>query len=450
MGDDHLRGSVTLPPGPRGRYPGDVFLQLRRAPLAFLKRAASAHGDIVGFRIAGQQMLFLNHPDLIRDVLVTNQKNFAKGQALERARLFLGDGLLTSEGDFHLRQRRLAQPAFHRDRIVSYAASMVEYTHRMRDRWRDGAEFDVHEAMMALTLGIVGKTLFDADVEEESGEIGAALDDVLQSFAYTMMPGINILRHLPIPAMMRFKRGAKRLDETVYRIIADRRRTGADRGDLLSMLLAAQDAEGDGSGMTDRQVRDEAMTIFLAGHETTANALTWAWYLLSKNREAEARMHAEVDALHHDPTFADLPQLEYTRRIVAESMRLFPPAYALGRRAKEPFSVGEYEFPARTIVLVSQYLQHRDARWFAEPETFDPDRWSPEAVAARPKFSYFPFGAGTRICIGEQFAWTEATLVIATLARRWRLWLSPKQRIAVQPRITLRPRYGMRMVATER
>jgi cytochrome P450 len=301
----------------------------------------------------------------------------------------------------------------------------------------------MHQSMMALTLGIVGKTLFDADVDEESGEIGAALDDVLQSFNYTMLPGINVLRHLPLPAMRRFKRGHRRLDETVYRIIADRRKTGEDRGDLLSMLLAAQDAEGDGTGMTDKQVRDEAMTIFLAGHETTANALTWTWYLLSKNRDAEARMQAEVDALDHDPGFADLPRLEYTRRVVAESMRLYPPAYALGRRARESFTVGDYTMAGRTIVLVSQYLQHRDARWFADPEQFDPDRW-------RPKFSYFPFGAGTRICIGEQFAWTEAVLVIATLARRWRLWLAPKQRIALQPRITLRPRYGMRMVATER
>jgi cytochrome P450 len=431
VGDDHVRGPVTLPPGLRGRDPGDVFLQFRKSPLGFLKDAVAEHCDVVGFRFRRQPFVYLNHPDAIKDVLVTNQRNFLKGQALERARILLGDGLLTSEGDFHLRQRRLAQPAFHRDRIVAYAASMVEYTHRMRDRWQDGAEFDVHEAMMALTLGIVGKTLFDADVDGESGEIGEALDDVLQSFTYTMLPGIKLLRHLPIPAMMRFNRGAKRLDETVYRIIADRRQSGEDRGDLLSMLLAAQDAEGDGSGMTDRQVRDEAMTIFLAGHETTANALTWAWYLLSKNRDAEARLHAEVDALDHDPTFADLPQLEYTRRVVAESMRLFPPAYAIGRRAKDAFMAGGYALPARTIVLVSQYLQHRDARWFADPEIFDPDRWSPEAVAARPKFSYFPFGAGTRICIGEQFAWTEATLVIAMLARRWRLWLSPKQRIAV-------------------
>jgi cytochrome P450 len=441
---------VTLPPGPRGRYPGDMFLQFRQSPLSVLKDAVAEHGDVVGFRLGRQPFVYLNHPDDIKEVLVTNQKNFLKGRALERARMFLGKGLLTSEGDFHLRQRRLAQPAFHRERIASYATSIVEYSLRMRLQWKDGAEFDVHEAMMALTLGIVGKTLFDADVDGESGAIGEALEDVLQSFSYTMLPFINVLRHLPLPAMRRFKRGTKRLDETIYRIIADRRRSGEDRGDLLSMLLAAQDAEGDGTGMTDTQVRDESMTIFIAGHETTANALTWAWYLLSKNRDAESRLHAEVDALDHDPTFADLRKLEYTRRVVAESMRLFPPAYMLGRRAKATFTVGEHTLPARTIVLVSQYLQHRDARWYTDPETFDPDRWSPEAVAARPKFSYFPFGAGTRICIGEQFAWTEATLVIATLARRWRLWLSPKQRIAVQPRITLRPRYGMRMVATER
>lgn len=440
--------SVRFPPGPKARFPGDLFIRFRRDPLNFLIACASQYGDVVGFRFGSQPFVFVNHPDAIRDVLVTHQKNFTKGRALERARIFLGNGLLTNEGESHLQQRRLAQPAFHRDRIATYAAAMVEYTARVRDRWHDTIELDVHEAMMALTLAIVGKTLFDADVEHEASEIGQALSDVFDTFNLSMMPFSEIIQKLPLPAIRKGNRGRKRLDETVFRIIAARRANPKDHGDLLSMLMLASD--DDGTSMSDQQLRDEAMTLFIAGHETTANLLTWAWYVLARNHDAEAKLHAEVDALGHEPSFADLPKLEYTRRVVAETMRLYPPAYAIGRRAIDEYQLGNYLLPPRTIVLVSQYTQHRDSRWFADPERFDPERWSAEEVAKRPKFSYFPFGAGTRICIGEQFAWTEAVLVLATLAQRWRLWLAPKQRIALQPRITLRPKYGMRMIATRR
>jgi cytochrome P450 len=438
---------ARFPPGPKSRFPGDIFFQFRGDPLDFLIHCASL-GDVVGFRLGPQPFVFVNHPDAIRDVLVTHQKNFVKGKALERARILLGNGLLTNEGESHLRQRRLAQPAFHRDRIAGYAAAMVEYTARVRDRWYDTIELDVHQAMMALTLAIVGKTLFDADVEHEASEIGKALTDVFETFTLTMMPFSEIIQKLPLPSIRKGNRGRKRLDETVYRIIAERRASKEDRGDLLSMLMLAVD--DDGSGMNDQQLRDEAMTLFVAGHETTANLLTWAWYLLARNRNVEATLQAEVDALGHEPTFADLPKLEYTRRVVAEAMRLYPPAYAIGRRAIGPYQIGEYTLPPRTIVIVSPYTQHRDARWFPLPEQFDPNRWSAEETAKRPKYSYFPFGAGTRICIGEQFAWTEAVLVLATLAQHWRLWLAPKQRIALMPRITLRPKYGMRMIATRR
>jgi cytochrome P450 len=440
--------SGRFPDGPKSRFPGDLLFRLRRDPLAFLIKCAGQYGDVTGFRLGTQPFVFLNHPDGIRDLLVTNQKNFTKGRALERARLFLGNGLLTNEGESHLKQRRLAQPAFHRDRIAGYAASMVQFSARVRDRWHDTIELDVHEAMMALTLAIVGKTLFDADVEGEAGEIGKALTDVMAMFSLQMLPYSNIIQKLPLPAILRGARGKQRLDATIFRIIAERRATGGDRGDLLSMLMLSTDE--DGSGMDDQQLRDEAMTLFLAGHETTANLLTWAWYALARNRDVEAKLHAEVDALGHEPTFADIPKLEYTRRVVAETMRLFPPAYSIGRRSIGEYEIGDYLVPARSIVLVSPYTTHRDSRWFADPERFDPDRWSAEETAKRPKFSYFPFSAGTRICIGEQFAWTEAILVLATLAQQWRLWLAPKQRIALQPRITLRPKYGMHMIATRR
>lgn len=422
---------------------------MRKDFLGFLTTTARTYGDAAGFHLGRQGLVLLNHPDLVRDVLVTNQKSFAKGRALEQARQVLGNGLLTSEGEFHLRQRRLAQPAFHRDRIAAYGASFVEYASRCSARWRDGQQLDMHAEMMRLTLAVVGKTLFDADVEGEAEQVGQALEDTLGAFELTMLPFGTWLQKLPIPSTLRLKRARATLDAMIYRMIAERR-GGEDRGDLLSMLMRATDTEGDGKGMSDEQLRDEALTIFLAGHETTANALAWTWLVLAQHPDLAAAMRAEVDALGRAPSFDDLPRLTYTRRVVSESMRLYPPAYAIGRRALVPYTFGEYEVPARTVVLVSPYLQHHDARWFPDPERFDPNRWLPEAVQARPKFSYFPFGAGTRICIGEQFAWSEAILMLATLAREWEPRLVTGHPIALQPRITLRPKYGVQMTLHRR
>ncbi|MEO5579298.1 MAG: cytochrome P450, partial [Gemmatimonadaceae bacterium] len=377
---------------------------------------------------------------------------FHKSRGLERAKRLLGEGLLTSEGEFHLRQRRLAQPAFHRQRIAGYGATMTEYAGRTKSSWSDGQTLDIHNEMMNLTLGIVSKTLFDADVDSEAGEIGDALTTAFESFNLAMLPFTEYIERLPIPAVRRFNAARARLDSTIYRMIDERRQTGDDRGDLLSMLLMATDTEGDGQGMSDAQLRDEALTIFLAGHETTANALTWAWYLLSQNPDAEARLHAEIDGALADrvPGFEDLPALPYTRMVFAESMRLFPPAWAVGRRALVPFEVRGYTVPRRSVVLMSQYIVHRDPRYFPDPEKFDPERWTAEAQSARPKFSYFPFGGGTRICIGEQFAWMEGILLIASIAQSWRMRLVPGHVVAVQPLITLRPRHGMRMVLERR
>jgi len=418
---------------------------------------------VVGFTLGGQPVVLFSHPEHVRDVLVTQQRSFHKGRGLERARLLLGQGLLTSEGEFHLRQRRLAQPAFHRQRVAGYGAAMVRYAERTRDRWRGGATLDVAEEMMRLTLGVVGKTLFDADVEEEAEEIGGALTQALHSFGYAMLPYGELLDNLPLPPVIRFKRARARLDATIYRLIAERRASGEDRGDLLSMLLLTQDtgeggtpapATPGGDRMSDLQLRDEVMTIFLAGHETTANLLTWSWYLLSQNPGAEAQLHAELDAVlgsgGRAPTVDDLPRLPYTRMVLAESMRLYPPAWIIGRRAVERVEVAGYPLAPRTLVFVSQYVVHRDARWYPGPERFDPGRWSPEETACRPRFSYFPFGAGTRVCIGEQFAWMEGTLLLATIAHRWRLRLVPGHPVAPQPIITLRPKHGMRMTVEAR
>jgi len=435
------------PPGPRSRIPGDLMFAFRRDMLGFLLRLAREYGDVSLFSIGRQRVCFLNHPDVIRDVLITNARNFRKGRGLERAKLLLGDGLLTSEGEFHQRQRRLVQPAFHRERVTSYGTTMGRYARATRERWRDGESIDAAAEMTRLTLAIVGKTLFDADIEGEAPEIRDALTDAVEMFSFAMFPFAELLDRLPLPRVRKFRRARERLDATIYRLIEQRRASGADRGDLLSMLLLAQDTDGDGGAMTDRQLRDEAMTLFLAGHETTANALTWTWHLLAANPEAERRLHAEVDDVLGDraATADDLPRLRYTRLVLAESMRLYPPAWIVGRRAIADYFIGTYRIPANTILLASQYIIHRDARFFPEPERFDPERFTTEAQAARPRLAYFPFGAGPRICLGEQFAWMEGVLCLATLARRWYLRPPAGFTPTLQPLITLRPRYGMPM-----
>lgn len=435
------------PPSPKSKPVLGHLMAFRRDPLGFLLGAAQAHGDIVQFKFGPETIFFINHPDTIRDVLVTNNRNFTKSRGLEMAKRFLGEGLLTSEGEFHRRQRRLAQPAFNHKRIPAYANVMAEYGARHRARWQDGETLDIAQEMMSLTLAIVGKTLFDADVEGEAKAIGRALSQIMHMFDRITTPFPWLLEMLPLPSNFRFARARARLDETIYRIINERRATGEDRGDLLSMLLLATDTEGDGTGMSDRQLRDEAMTIFLAGHETTANALTWTWYLLSQHAEVEARLHEEIDAVLAGrlPTAADFPQLRYTEMVLAEAMRLYPPAWALGRRAIADYPIGQYTIPARSIVLMSPYVMHRNPRYYPEPFRFDPERWTAQAREARPKFAYFPFGGGPRVCIGEGFAWMEGVLLMATLAQRWRMRLASDQKVAPQPMITLRARNGIRM-----
>ena len=379
-------------------------------------------------------------------MLVTHAHVFHKGRGLERAKRLLGEGLLTSEDPVHLRQRRMMQPAFHRDRIAGYAGVMTAHAEAMSARWRDGETRDLAQEMSRLTLSIVGRTLFDSEVESEADEIGAALTTAIQLFGRTFsLPFFQVVDRLPLPSNRRFAKARARIDATIGRLIAERRRSPGGRTDLLTLLVQASDTEGDGTGMTDVQVRDEAVTIFLAGHETTANALTWTWYLLSQNPEAEARLHAEADALDGPPGFADLPKLAYTEMVFAESMRLFPPAWIIGRRAIEDYAIGGYVVPSRSIVVCSQWVTHRDPRFFPEPERFDPERFRPEAKEQRPRFAYFPFGGGPRVCIGEGFAWMEGVLLLATLARRWRLRLAPGHPVVPAPSITLRPERGMRM-----
>jgi cytochrome P450 len=436
-----------------------VFPWFRANPPHYVLSAAREFGDLVYMRLANQHAYLVSHPDAIRDVLVTHQNNFVKSRILERARVLLGQGLLTSEGDLHTRQRRLVQPAFHRDRLAGYAQHMVACAEKARDQLKPG-ELDIWEAMTHLTLAIVGRTLFSADVSSDASQIGGALTQIFSLFDTLLMPFSEWLMKLPVPAMKKFERARDQLDRVVYGLINERRKSGPngqgikDEGDLLSMLLLARDE--DASQMSDKQVRDEALTLLLAGHETTANALTWAWYLLSQNPGAEAQLHREIDETLGGrlPTFDDIPRLTYSTGVFAEALRLYPPAWAIGRRAVKDFTIGEFTIPARSIILMSPWVVHRDPRWFPAPEKFDPTRWSSNETGGeaekRPKFSYFPFGGGARVCIGERFAWAEGVLVLATLAQKWRMDLVPGHPVEAQAKITLRPKFGMRMRVTAR
>lgn len=441
---------TAIPTGPRTFVPGRFLRIMQRDPIPFFTAMARDYGDIAQVRVFGRPIILVNHPDLIRELLVTQHRSFHKSLVLQRTKIILGQGLLTSEGELHKRQRRLAQPGFHRDRIARYAQIMVQRAAAMRDEWRDGQTADMHHEMMRLTLSIVAKTLFDAEIEGEADEIGDALTQLMDLFPLLMNPIAPLLQKLPLPQTFRFKAAIKRLDRTIYSIIEERRRSGEDRGDLLSMLLLVQDEEGDGGGMTDLQLRDEAMTIFLAGHETTANAMAWTWYLLAQHPEVARELRRVVDEVLGDrlPTADDYPRLQYVEQVLAESMRLFPPAWAVSRLAIENVQLGEWNVPKGAVVVASQSVMHRDARYWPEPERFDPSRFAPDAKLSRPKMAYFPFGSGPRICIGEGFAWMEGVLLLATLAQKWEMQLLSRD-VQTQASITLRPRGGiaMRMIA---
>jgi cytochrome P450 len=436
--------------GPRFLLPWTSLRQMRRDPLAFLQEAAS-HGPVAEFRLGPQRVFLLSDPAAIEDVLVTNAASFAKGRALERAKRTLGEGLLTSEGTVHLRQRRLMQPAFHKARVATYAEAMGRAAVAARTEWHEDVPLDLSREMNRLTLTIVADTLFGAQVggDSDTARVQQAITSVMEMFDLVMVPFAEWLVYLPLPRMRRYRAAQQALDTLIYGIIETRRASNDDRGDLLSMLLNAQDAEGSG-GMTDRQVRDEVITLFLAGHETTANALTWTWVQLARHPDVEAHVHAELDAVLDGrvPTVEDVARLPYTRAVVAETMRLYPPAWTLGRRVLRDYRWDGHAIPAGSLILMSQWIVHRDPRWWPEPTRFDPQRWLGDAT--RPRFAYFPFGGGNRVCIGESFAWTEAIIVLAAIAQQWRFALDPAHPIEPQPLITLRTRYGVRATPERR
>ena len=450
LGARIFRRSSNQPPGPRARYPWQFLVTLATDKLALFGGMAR-NGDVSQITIGPQRVALLSHPDDIQTMLVTKQRSFVKGRALEVSKVLLGEGLLTSEGEQHLRQRRLIQPAFHRDRLASYGDGMTTLAERQQRSWQPNEQLDIHEEMMRVTLAIAGRTLFDADVEGDAHDVAEALELSLRMFNHAILPMGALFELAPIPWVRELHRARRRMDALIHRLIVERRAEERDRGDLLSMLINARDGEGDHTGMSDRQLRDELITLMLAAHETTANALTWTWYLLSEHPAVESALHAELASVlgGRAPTAADVPALSYTRQVLAESMRLFPPAWAVERRAIEDVEIGGYTIAKGTVVLACQYFVHRDPRWWSHPEQFRPERWE-ETARDRPRFAYFPFGAGTRICIGEHFAWMEGILVLATIAQRWRLRYESAAPPVPQPLVTLRPKNGMPMRAVRR
>jgi len=440
-------------PGPREMpFIGSAHRRLS-GPLQFFRELKETCGDAARFTLFRERFILFSDPALVNEVLVTKQNSFRKGRALEGARVFLGNSLLVSEGEEHTRQRRLIQPAFHRGRIAGYAQVMAEKARLWTGARRAGEEIDLAVEMNRLTLAVVGETLFGSEVEAEAHDIAESLTVVIENFNRMLLPFWQLLRQLPTQRNRKLRNAQKRLDATMYRLISQRRAEGRDHGDLLSMLLAAEDAENPQKRLTDTEVRDQAMTLFLAGHETTANALAWTWHLLAQHDEARAKMKAEIDAVlgaDRLPGLEETARLPYTTAVLSEAMRLFPPVWVVGRRALEDVTIGDYEVPRRTIVIMSQYLVHRDERFWPDAAAFRPERWLDEkAQEARPKFAYFPFGGGGRICIGDAFAWTEGVILLAVMARSWRFEAVPGHVVALSPTVTLRPKHGLKMIVRE-
>jgi cytochrome P450 len=445
-------GKIRRPPSPPGNFLLGHLIAFQKDRLGFLEQTTSTYGDVVALRFANIRGYLLAHPDAVEEVLVTQNKNFVKNVTEQVWFVLLGNGLLLSEGDFWRRQRRLMQPAFHRERIAGYGQTMVAFTERMLAGWRSGETRDIHADLMRLTLEIVAQTLFSADLAGQARTVGDALEVLLDEFAARMLSPVQLPMEWPTPGNRRFRRAVSRLEAIISDMVRQRRAANeaAHATDLLQMLLDAQDE--DGSRMTDRQLRDELMTLILAGHETTANALAWTWYLLAQNPSVEARLAGEVQAVlsGRAPQVADLPRLRYAEQVIKESMRLYPPVWFLeGRRAVRDCTIAGYHVPAGTVMFLSPWVVHRDARFFSQPERFLPERWTEPFTKGLHRYAYFPFGGGPRLCIGQPFAMMEATLILATVVQRYRLSFAAGNSVMPQPSITLRPS-ELRMIVQER
>ena len=429
-----------LPPGPRGHWLLGVLPRVRSDVLGFFDECFREYGDAVYFRAGNRRSVLLSHPDDIETVLVTENRQFIKNRALQYLRPLLGNGLLLNEGEAWLRQRRIVQPAFGKHRVEGYVPAMMECTERMLAQWQTGQVRDLHMEMVELTMSIAGRTLLGIDVGDQFVEVTRCVETVMTDFLGRFGSALPLPFWIPTPGNWKLARTIRRLDAILHELIQHRRASGAAGGDFLSLLLAARD-EVDGSGLSDRQVRDEVMTMFLAGHETTANALAWTWQLLGQHPQVQERAAREARETlgGRPPTAADVANLPLCEAILKESMRLYPPAYAVGRRTMADITIGGHFIPAGHNVLMSQWVVHRDERWFDEPLAFDPERWRDGRTDGLPKYAYFPFGGGPRVCIGNTFAMVEATLVIASVLQRFRLEAVNPRPARIKPAITLRP-----------
>jgi cytochrome P450 len=437
-------------PGPRNLHPLSQVRPLMRDRVGYLYRLTQDYGDVVLFKIGRVPVYLVNHPDLIQDILVTNYRSFKKTEGYTFMGRLLGKGILTSDGDFHKRNRALIQPAFHKQRINLYGEAMTERAARLNARWQDGQEIDMAEEMMRLTLSIIAKTLFDTDEAHDEQVVQEALDSFFDILGLFDNPVGRVLDKFPLPSKRRFEKGKAALDVLIYRLIDEHRARGGDQGDVLSMLLEAQ--REDPEAMPDEQIRDEIVTLFLAGHETTALAMSWTWMLLAQNQDCAGKLHEELaNVLGGRPATAeDFSRLPYTRMVMSESMRLYPPAYAIDREPLSDYPLGDFIATKGSFVVLSPYTMHRHPKYWPDAERFDPERWTPEETAKRPKYAYFPFGGGPRVCIGEGFAWLEAVIILATLAQHWQPELKGGHVPSTQPLVTLRPKGGMPMVLHKR
>ena len=448
------RATHRLPPGPRGYPILGMLPALHRDPISTFRDAARRFGDVAYFEILDRRGYLATNPDDIKHVLQDNARNYKKSPLYEKLKQVVGEGLVTSEGAFWLRQRRIVQPAFHRQRVANLVSVMAEAAGETADRWETtavGREWvDVNREMMLLTRTIILRTMFGTELGPLTREVDSVWSVVNQHIGEAFF-SLGLTERWPTPHNLRYRRALAILDRAVMAIIEQRRREARDAGDLLSMLLFARDEES-GDIMTDRQLRDEVMTIFLAGHETTSLALTWVWYLLSQHPEAQQLLEAEVDAQLQGraPGFEDVARLPYTRMVIEEAMRLYPPAWGFSRQALAPDTIGGYHLPKGWLVFTIPAVMHRHPAYWTDPDRFDPLRFTPEQTAARPKFVYLPFGAGPRQCIGNQFALIEAQVIVATLAQRYRLNLLPGHPVEAWALVTLRPRYGMKMIVERR
>jgi cytochrome P450 len=454
------KSHLQFPPGPSSVFPGKILRSFIRDPINTLTKIAYEYGDISHFKLGRLHVYLINNPDYIEKILIYDHSNFKKGPRLQTAKRVLGEGLVTSEGEYHRRQRKLIQPLFLPKKISSYGAIMTDRALHMIHGWNDGTVLNIHSELLNVTLSIISKSVMNYDMESKQAKEFANAFSITKKYASRLQHPIgHVLDHVPIlPKVAQARAAGKTLDDIVFGLISERRKDREKRkdnnstaaGDLLSKLIQAQGE--DGSTMTDKQLRDEIITILIAGHETTSNALTWTYYLLSQNPKVEQKVFEELDSVLGGnkkeitpASVADLSKLEYLERVFREAMRLYPPVWSMGRFVENEYSLGGYTIPKGSSLIFSQYVMHHNARYYDNPETFDPDRWTEDFKMHLPRFSYFPFGGGIRGCVGEPFAWQEGILLIATISSYWSMRLAPNQHVKLEPGITLNPKNGIKM-----